>query len=154
MRALRIYRLIPALLSLSLVLTAATPLVRHACPMADMETMTKSCCKGKADRHDMPHGDRSGAMPCHDTPTSDAPEAPCSDSLGGLGLQAACCTNVEAPAAPVPERVEVLPASLVTLVATVLAPPAEPPSWPPRLPGDLPPPAPVALHLLYGSFLT
>lgn len=127
--------------------------------MTAEEMATKPCCKDHDDRHGAPvmpmHNDAvASSMPCHNAPASDAPEAPCSDTPDWLALRAACCANVEAPTAPAPERIQPLQAGLLALAATVLTLPPEPPPSPPRPTGDLPPPAPVALHVLYNSFLT
>ena len=148
MKPLRLHSLLPTLLALSLVLTAATPLVRHACAMAEAETTTMPCCPPGT--HEAPTPD---APPCHDAPAPEAPaEHDCPDAHHQAALHAACCTAVAAPAAPAPERVELLPTVLPAPVAAFVRPPEPPPS-PPRLDGDLPPPAPVALHVLYERFL-
>lgn len=150
MRRLRRHSALPALLALSLVLTAATPLVRHACGMTEAEMVAMPCCEGEApDTHPMP--------PCHDAPAEhEAPKAPtshdCPNTHHTTAMHATCCTAVATPAAPAPERVELLPTVLPALVAAFVLPPEPPPS-PPRLDGDLSPPAPVALHVLLERFL-
>ena len=166
MQQFRAYRLVPALLALSLVLTAATPLVRYSCGMSAIEMATMPCCDGKAGHHDAPampmHGEMpahdgmaGGEMPCHDAPGDDAPAlpSPCPDT-DGPALHDACCTTADTPAAPPPERVDLNPTALVVLVASFLLP-ADPPAHVPAPPSSESPPAPpVALHLLYGTFLT
>lgn len=100
-----------------------------------------------------------GAMPastppCHDAPASDTPDVPCSDAPYGVALHAACCASVGAPAAPMPERVHPLPLSLLTSAVASFVLPPEPTPSPPRSSGDPSAAAPVALHVLYGRFLT
>ena len=135
------------------MLTAAAPLVRHACEMDAPEMAAMPCCEGEAhDAHPMPP-----APSCHDAPVEHkAPEAPashdCPDAHHRAAIHATCCTAVAAPAAPAPERAELLPTVLPALVAA-FALPSEPPPSPPRLDGDLSPPAPVALHVLFERFL-
>ena len=153
MKPPRLHSLLPALLALSLVLTAATPLVRHACGMTEAERAAMPCCPPGT--HEAPTPD---APPCHDAPASEAPapEAPashdCPDAHHRTAMHATCCAAVGAPAAPAPERVELLPTVLPALAAAFALPPEPPPS-PPRLDGDLSPPASVALHVLFERFL-
>ena len=156
MRTLRSYRLVPALLALSLVLTAATPLVRPACGMTEAEMATMPCCDDESNHHDtmamhgdaMDHGTTSDAAPpCHD-----APEAPTPCPHEGATLHDACCFTADAPAAPTPERLQFSPTGLVALVAAFALPTPRPAAHAPP-PSDSPPPAPVALHVLYELFL-
>lgn len=111
------------------------------------------CCEGEAEHHHAPAHPLPEAPPCHDAP---APEAPasrdCPDAHHQTAIHAPCCASVEAPAAPAPERVELLPPVLAAPVAAFALPPDPPPS-PPRPAGGLSPPAPVALHVLYELFL-
>lgn len=158
MQQLRTYRLVPALLALTLVLTAATPLVRYSCGMSAMEMAAMPCHGGESEHQDAPampmHGDiADAAMPCHEASAVDAPATPppCPD---GATLHDTCCVTADAPAAPVPERVELSPTALAALVAAFLQPPPAAPAAPRSPSADPPPPAPVALHLLYGTFLT
>lgn len=157
MKPFRLHSVLPALLALSLVLTAATPLVRHACGMTEAEMAAMPCCEGES--HDAPAHPMPEAPPCHDAPTEHevpAPEAPashdCPDAHHTTAIHATCCAAVATPAAPVPERFELLPTVLPALVAAFALPPEPPPS-PPRFGSDLPPPAPVALHVLFERFL-
>lgn len=153
MKSLRLHSVLPALLALSLVLTAATPLVRHACGMTEAEMATMPCCEGEAGHHDAPAHPMPEAPPCHDAPVPEAPAShDCPDAHHTTAIHATCCTAVAAPAAPALERVELLPTVLPALVAALALPP-EPPPAPPRLGSDLPPPAPVALHVLFERFL-
>ena len=155
MRALRSYSFIPALLALSLVLTAATPLIRTSCGMSLAEMAEMPCCKDKAGHHDVP------AMPSHegmmadgDMPCHDAPEEPAPCPEQGATLSGPCCFTADAPTAPPPDRPQLGSTALVALVAAFvlpIPPPADAYASPPSAPS---PPAPVALHLLYGSFLT
>lgn len=114
------------------------------------------CCEGES--HDALAHPMPDAPPCHDAPASEAPapEAPashdCPDAHHRSAVHAPCCASVEAPAAPAPERVELLPTVLPALAAAFVLPPEPPPS-PPRLDGDPSPPAPVALHVLFERFL-
>ena len=166
MQQLRAYRLVPALLALSLVLTAASPLVRYSCGMTATEMATMPCCDDKAGHHDVPampmhgempmHGDMADvAMPCHEAPGDEVPTppAPCPDT-DSPALHDACCSTASTPVAPAPERIELTPTALTALVAAFLLPAA--PSADAHAPpaAESPPPAPVALHLLYGTFLT
>jgi hypothetical protein len=155
---LRSYRLVPALLALSLVLTAATPFVRYSCGMT--VTAKMPCCDDEAGHHDAPsmpiHVDTGGsAMPCHDAPgeAPSTPPAPCPNA-NSPALHDACCSTASAPVAPTPERVELNPTALTALVVAFLRPaaPSADALTPP--PADASLPAPVALHLLYGTFLT
>lgn len=161
MQHLRTYRLAPALLALSLVLTAAAPLVRHSCGMTEQEMATKPCCHDKAQHHDAPampddamaHSSSTDTtMPCHESPEAPpADSSPCPDN--GPALHDTCCFTADAPTAPAPERVELSPTALVAFVAAFVttAPPSADTHAPPA---DTSPPAPIALHLLYGTFLT
>jgi hypothetical protein len=164
-RSLKTYRAVSALLALSLVLTAAMPLVRPSCGMTLAEMAEKPCCKGKAGHHDAPampshddamaHGALSEATPpCHDAPAPETPETPCPETPDWLALQATCCSNVEAPTAPALERVQPLQANVLALVAAFVAPPAPAANAHAPPTSGFSPPAPVALHVLYGSFLT
>lgn len=158
MQSLRTYRLVPALLALSLVLTATTPLVVHACGMTPDEMASNPCCDDQAGHHDapampmhsdMPHGESADAMPCHEAPT---PPEPCPDA-DGPALHDACCQTADAPTAPAPERVELNPTALSALVVAFLQPAPPPPVIQAPPAAESPPRAPIALHLLYGSFL-
>lgn len=165
---LHTYRFLSAFLALSLVLTVTLPLVRHSCGMTAAEMAMKPCCKDKAGRHvnaSVPehHGERAYREPvanCHDAPASNAPETPYPpdtpypDAPIWSALYTTCCTNVEAPAAPTAERVQPLQASLLAVVAAVFSLAPEPSSSPPREPSATASAAPVALHVLYGRFLT
>lgn len=158
-RALRSYRLVPAVLALSLVLTAATPLVRHSCGMTETEMAAKPCCKNKAGHHgapamhgDMAHGAANDAMPCHDAPAPSERSAPCPDD--GATMHDACCFTADAPIAPTTERLQLSPTALVVLAASFALPTLPPAEAHGPPPSGSPPPAPTALHVLYGSFLT
>jgi hypothetical protein len=157
--ALRSYRLVPALLALSLVLTAATPLVQHSCGMTEAEMATMPCCEGKASAHAAPTvrsdaapPEATDAPPCHDLPASPEPPAPCPDEAPTL--HGACCYATDAPTAPTPERPPFGSSALVALVAAFVLPTPPPADAHALPPTDSSPPAPVALHVLYGSFLT
>lgn len=147
----RTYRPLATVLAFSLLLTVATPLVRHACAMAGAEMATMPCCPPGA--HDTPAHPVSDVPPCHDAPAEhEAPAEPCPDASEWSAMRAACYANVEAPAAPALERVELTPADLPMLLAAFVLPPEPPPS-PPIVSGDPSPPQPVALHVLYERFL-
>jgi hypothetical protein len=165
---LRTYRIVPALLALSLVLTAATPLVRYSCGMTAEEMATMPCHDGTSGHHDAPamhddalamhgempmHGDMTdGAMPCHEVPGEEppTPPAPCPDD--STSIHDACCSTASAPVAPMPERVELSPTALASFVVSLQpAAPSPDTHGPPA--AESPPPAPVALHVLYESFL-
>lgn len=157
MHALRSYRLVPALLALSLVLTAATPLIQHSCGMTEAEMATMACCEGKARAHeaptmhgDMAHHEATDAPPCHDAPAP--PEPPCPDE--GPAFHGACCYATDAPSAPPPERPQLGSSAIAALVAAFVLPTPPPADAHASPPADSSPPAPVALHVLYGSFLT
>ena len=148
MRALRRYRLVPSLLALSLVLTAAAPLVAPSCGMTAAEMASVPCCDGHglAAAHTKAP---EATPPCHGEPEEE-PSAPCSEALT---LSAACCASSDSAVALLPDRAPLLHADALALAASLLATPPATPA-PPRPPGASDPPAPVALHLLYGSFLT
>jgi hypothetical protein len=157
--ALRSYRLVPALLALSLVLTAASPLIQHSCGMTDAEMATMPCCEGGVSAHEAPamHGDvdlhgATDTPPCHDAPATPQPPPPCPDD--GPAVHDACCYATDAPTAPTPERPQFSSSALVALVAAFVLPTPPPVDAHASPPTDSSPPAPVALHLLYGSFLT
>ena len=107
MTRLRTYRLLPALLALSVVLTAAAPLVRASCGMSTMEMAAMPCCEdGHRDGHHgthaapVPHA-TDEAPPCHDAPAP-PPEAPCPAPVA----QDACCASGERGTTPVTKEVD------------------------------------------------
>ena len=150
MQALRRHSL-SVIVALALVLVAG-PAAMAACPHAESgevphETMPMAAA---TDAGAMDHGGEA-AMPCHDDPGTESPEAPAPDE--NADCLSPCCT-IDVPATAPPAPAVPTATVVVVLADTPLVRPAHRDAPALDLRDTGPPEPPARLHLLLERFLT